>query len=360
MDNQTLQSVQDILAKNPSLGIVVGKNHSVDEMAAALSLYLALKGAGKQVSIATPVDPLVEVSSLVGVNKVKKSLDGEGSDMVVAFPYQEGEIEKVSYTLENGFLNIIVKASESGLSFTDKDVIFKKSGGLPSALFVVGTPRLSDLGTLFDPQQLKDVTLINIDNKIENQGFGDLVLVSPEFSSVSEQVGHLLESLAYPLDLDIAQNLLSGIYSGTENFQSPKTSSLAFEMAAKLMHQGAKKPQVSPSKRPFEGDQTFAQRQDNNRQDRPQGMPRPQRPMPRPMPRPQQFNQGPMNQPMPRPFPRPAQTQRQQQNVQLQPNQAFGNAADRPEDEKQKDNPDEKDAPADWLTPKVYKGSSLV
>lgn len=385
MDSLTLQSIQDILAKNNSIGIVVGKNHSLDEMGAALALYLSLKNSGKQVSIASPSDPLVEVSSLIGVNKVKKSLDGDGGDLVVAFPYQEGEIEKVSYTLENGFLNIIVKAAEDGLSFGEKDVQFKKSGGLPYALFVVGTPRLSDLGALFDPEQLKNTTLINVDNKLENQGFGDVVLVSPEFSSVSEQIGHLLESLAYTIDIDVAQNLLSGISSGTDNFQSPKTSSLAFEMAAKLMQQGAKRQAVSNIK-PFAGDQTFESRQQGEtRLQRPQNQfPRAQRQTPRPFPRPQQFGQSPLNQPKPfgqsqnqnRPFGdaqgKPVQPQRPmpqfnltqpqsqvQSNVQPQSTQPFGAAADKPEDEKQKD-VNEKDAPPDWLTPKVYKGSTLV
>jgi len=240
MDNSYTQRIQEVLQKNEQIGIVVGKNPTIDDMASGLALYLGLKAAQKNVSIASPTEPIVEVSSLVGINKVSTTLSGEGGDLVVTFPYKDREIEKVSYSLENGYLNIIVKAGEDGLSFTEKDVQYKRGGGgLPTLLFIVGTPRLSDLGGLFNPDALKDTTVVNIDNKADNQGFGDIVVVSPRSSSVSELMANLLEDLALPIDVDIAQNLLLGISFSTDNFQDSKTSATAFEMAAMLMKKGA-------------------------------------------------------------------------------------------------------------------------
>ena len=105
------------------MAVIVKPNPSLDEMAAGLGMYLVLKQMGKNISIACPTDPIVAVSSLVGIDQVQKSLGGEGGDLTVSFPYQEGEIEKVSYTLDNGQLNIVVKAGEKGLSFQQKDVL---------------------------------------------------------------------------------------------------------------------------------------------------------------------------------------------------------------------------------------------
>jgi len=336
MDNTAIQAIQDILARNDQIGVAVGKNPSLDDMGAALSLYLMLKQLGKQVTIACPTDPLVEISSLVGINKVRKSLAAEGGDLIVSFPYEEGEIEKVSYTLENGSLNIIVKPSGESLSFSEKDVEYKKSGNLPTALFVVGTARLSDLGPLFDPEVLKDATLINIDNKAENQGFGDVVLVSPKYSSVSEQVASLLFSIGSDIDLDTAQNLLSGISQATENFQSPRTSFLAFEITARLLQRGARRPELGSSRKQQTPDAYFQPKD-----------PRPaQKPQPQPFPK--SFGQQPRQNPQPRPA--QAQPQRTQKSV----------VSDLAEVQKADEQKDEKDAPPDWLTPKVYKGSTLV
>lgn len=248
MEEKTLQKLKELIANNEKIAIAVGKNPSIDEMGAALSLYLSLKASNKNVVVACPTEPLVEVSSLVGIDKVKTIFASDGADLVVSFPYKEGEIEKVSYTLEDGDLNIIVKAGSNGLSFAEKDVRYKRGGGssLSSLLFVIGTPRLSDLGKLFDPELLKETTVVNIDNKVDNQGFGDIVLVSPRFSSVCEQIANLINFLGLPLDIDGAQNLLSGISFATDNFQKPTTSFLAFEMAGVLLKKGAvRKPSIS-------------------------------------------------------------------------------------------------------------------
>lgn len=235
-----LEKIKDLLAKNENIGIAVGRNPGIDQMAAALSLYLALSDTSKKINIVCPTEPIVEVSSLVGINKVKKTFDGGASgDLTVSFPYEEGEIEKISYTLEEGKLNILVKAGENGLSFNEKDVEYKREGTAPGLVFVVGTPRISDLGTAFDMETLKDSKVINIDYKPENQGFGDIPLLGSNASSVCELMANFISSLSLKMDVDIASNLLTGIIDATDNFQSTTTSALAFETVAVLLKKGA-------------------------------------------------------------------------------------------------------------------------
>lgn len=255
MDTQTQQKIKELLEKNNTIGIAVGKDPEVDEMGAALALYLSLQNVGKSVSIACPTEPIVEVASLVGIDQVKNSFDSrKAGDLMVSFPYKEGEIEKISYTLEDGFLNILVKTGKLGLSFDEKEIRYKREGVTQGVLFTIGTPRLSDLGKLFDLQALKDTKIINIDNKAENQGYGDIVLVSTNLSSVSEQVASLIFSLGLKMDIDIAQNLLSGVSMATDNFQNPNTSSLAFEMAASLLRKGAVRTRSRATKTITEAD----------------------------------------------------------------------------------------------------------
>ncbi|MBU4099385.1 hypothetical protein KJ980_07085, partial [Patescibacteria group bacterium] len=101
MDNAIVQKIKDAISNNDNIAIIVGKNPSIDEMAAALSLYLLLK-ENKKVTIVCPTQPIVELSNLVGIDKVATRLEGGEGDLVVSFPYVEGEVEKVSYTLESG------------------------------------------------------------------------------------------------------------------------------------------------------------------------------------------------------------------------------------------------------------------
>ncbi len=302
--DQTLSKLNEFLGSSKSIAVVAPKDSSVDQMAAALSLFLSLQAAGRQVSIATPENPLVELSHLVGIDKVKTSLGGSSGDLVVSFPYNEGEIEKVSYTLEDGLLNIVVKAGELGFSSDQKDVKYTRPQGGLDLLFIVGAARISDLGKLFDPELLKETTVVNIDNNSQNQGFGDIVMVSTRLSSVSEQIANVLMSLNLPMDLDIAQNLLDGILSATNNFQSPNTSALALEMGGVLMRNGAKRESLS---------REMASTAFN----------RPQIPV-------QNQPSAPVQNSQPAPV----------QNSQPTNDQTFNNP------------------PEDWLTPKIYKGST--
>jgi hypothetical protein len=308
MDNTIFRHIGEAIEKNPSIGIVTGKNPTLDEMGAALALYLALTKLGKSVNIATPENPLVEVSSLVGIDKVKTSLSGKSGDLTVSFPYQEGEIDKVSYTLEDGLLNIVVKAGEKGLSFEQNEVLFTRAEGAPGLLFIIGIPRLSDLGKFLDVASLKNTMVVNVDNKAENQGFGDVVMVYPMLSSISEQVANLIVTLNLKLDIDTAQNLMQGISFATNNFGDQKTSALAFEMAAILMKNGAVR---------F-GNSNLKPEQTVNTE---------------------QF------------FPRPVTRSQTKAADQVAPKPVV--SQQEPEIETTNENP-----PEDWLAPKIYKGST--
>ncbi len=300
-----IQRLREIFEKDALFAIVVGQDYGTDEMAGALSLYLTLKTLGKNVSIVSTKAPLVEVSNLVGISDVKPRFESNSGDLIVSFPYQQDEIGKVSYTLEGGFLNIIVKPKENALSFGEKDVIFRRSSETPAVLITVGVSRLSEISSIFNIDLLKDTTIINIDKPGNNEGFGDIVVMGQGASSVSEQIANILISLGYPQDPDIAQNLMSGIIQATQNFQSDRTSSLAFEMAGILLRNGAKREMT---KRPAVDltQQRILQQLRN--------------------------------------VPRPTQQIREFPREQKKDDQALGRQA----------------TPPDWLSPKIYKGSTSV
>lgn len=306
-----IQKLREILEKDGSFAIVVGQDYGMDEMAGALSLYLILRSSGKNVSVVSSRAPLVEVSNLVGISEVKPRFESKNGDLVVSFPYQEDEIGKVSYTLEGGFLNIIVKPKENALSFGENDVIFRRSSETPAVLITVGVKRFSELSSMFNIESLKDTTIVNIDKPGNNEGFGDIVIMGQGTSSVSEQVTNILLSLAYPMDQDIAQNLMNGIVSATGNFQREGTSSLAFEMAGILLRNGARRESVRAT---VNLEQQRVLQQLRNIQ-------RPQ----------QQIKE----------FPG-------EQKKDDQPARPAGGTLSRQK------------TPADWLTPKIYKGSTTV
>ncbi|MBI4098118.1 MAG: hypothetical protein HY426_03685 [Candidatus Levybacteria bacterium] len=325
-----IQKLREIFDRSGTFAVVVGPSYGLDEMGAALSIYLTLISQGKDVSIISSKEPLVEVSNLVGIDRVKSNFESKSGDLIVSFPYQENEIGKVSYTLEGGFLNIIVKPKENSLSFGERDVLFKRSGEAPSVLIALGVKKLSELSVHFNIESLKDTTIVNIDKNGANEGFGDVVVIGQGASSVSEQVANILVSLAYPMDLDIAQNLMSGIVEATADFQSSQTSSLAFEMAGVLLRNGAIRENIRPAR---------AQRAPSSQFD-PFGMPAPRSS--------QALRPGPGQTVPPRGVPTRVAPPQAPRPSSAQPIREFPR-------EQKKD-----EAPPDWLSPKIYKGSTNV
>ncbi|HET9946938.1 MAG TPA: hypothetical protein VFQ63_02650 [Patescibacteria group bacterium] len=354
MDNQTFQRIRDLINQHQTVGVVVKPNPSLDEMAAALGMYLVLKQMGKDVSIACPTDPVVGISSLVAIDKVQKGFSGGGNgDLTVSFPYKEGEIEKVSYTLDNGHLNIQVKAGPQGMNFQQNDVEFKRAGSAPSLLFAIGIAHVADMKPVFDPALSPSTAVVNIDNKADNENYGEVVVVATKFSSVSEQVADFVTLLEpqVELDKDTCQNLLSGILFATNDFTSPSTSYLAFEMAGILMKKGAQRV-VAQTSLP----NTVA----NPAAFFPPQIPQPVASMPQPVVNtfvPQQpiMQQPSMPQPVVNTFvPQQPVAPVQQPVMPQQPVQVLQQAPVAPVSQAPQE------TPADWLAPKVYKGSTVL
>lgn len=341
-----IQRLREIFDRESSFAIVVGQDYTIDEMGASLALYLTLSSLGKDVSVISSKQPLVEVSNLVGIDRVRSGYESKNGDLVVSFPYQGDEIGKVSYTLEAGFLNIIVKPKENALSFGEKDVLFRRSGDVPRVLIAVGVKRLSELSSIFNIESLKDSTIVNIDKAGSNEGFGDIVMIGQSASSVSEQVANVMLALAYPIDPDAAQNLLSGIVHATGDFQSSMTSSLAFEMAGILLRSGAVREGVSA---PRQMRRPIAQ------------MPQAQSMPPvQPSPAMQPTNNF-VDDVMPNPSLQQVVSQRQARVTSAQSLRGTQTQVNTPSSQTELPS-DQKgdDAPPDWLAPKIYKGSTNV
>ncbi len=232
--------LRDFLDREQEVGIVIGNHQNLDTYAAALALYLSLTQAGKKVQIVSKKNPTVEVSSLVGIDRVKEGFVGNTSKLVVALPYIKGEVEKVLFTEAPDTINFHLTAAE-GRSITPfdlKDVKLMWEGGAPAAIITIGVGTVDELSGVVDTNAVK---IVNIDSFAGNSRFGEVVMVDESFSSLSEVIGKVIKDLALPTDLDIAQNVMDGVLFSTRNFTKPNTSPLAFEAVSNSMYQGAQR-----------------------------------------------------------------------------------------------------------------------
>lgn len=238
---QEKNTLSAFFADSNDIGIVIGASgNKTDNTAAALSLYLSLKNSGKNIQVISLSDPIVEESHLVGIDNIGKSFSGNVKTLTISVPYREGEIDKVSYNIEKDRLNVNLFAQTHGISFSEKDINYIKQGAAPSSIITLGVRLKSDLAGIVELKE--DSKILQIDLR-SNDRFGSIALIDPTYSSVSEAVTELLYELAFPVDIDTAQNLLDGIVAATDNF-SKTASMFAFQFAGLLMQSGAQRRQV--------------------------------------------------------------------------------------------------------------------
>src|SRR3989338_5785512 len=96
MQPNSLQKAIEIINTGSSGVICMPENPSVDAIAAATALYLGLTKIGKNVSLASSA-PLN--SDLHAADKVQQNISTTGDNLVITFPFSEGSIDKVDYSI---------------------------------------------------------------------------------------------------------------------------------------------------------------------------------------------------------------------------------------------------------------------
>lgn len=350
-----ITETRTILENAKSISIILGSNPTLDAVASSLAFYLSLSLAGKQVSVSCPTEMTVELSRLVGVDKISPSLgNAEGKNLVISFPYQEGSIEKVSYNIENDTFNLVIEPREGYPSITAEMMRYASSGGATDAIISIGVEKLTDLNSLYTQNQqlFTDKPIVNVDIQPQNARFGKTNIIDPS-QSLSELTVNMLSQLALTIDADTATNLLAGITQASQNFTGPNTSAATFEAAAICLRHQARKTQVEKLNRVSSTAPFGIPQQEKTAPTAPfsaQQLPK----MPKPVsPRPfgqQAFNASPRQSQMPRnQQPMPQQVIKPQAKPTVPANYT----------PPLRENPNP-ETPPDWLKPKIYRGSTLL
>src|SRR3989344_7658411 len=246
LNGEQVSQAKNLLENSNNILVVIRINPSIDKIAGALSLYLSLSAAGKQVSLVTPTEMTVQFNQLVGVDKISTSFNAtSGKNLIISFPYQEGSIEKVSYNIENDTFNLVIEPRDGFPAITSEMMNYSFGNGDYDVIITLSCSNPNELGQILGKNQnlLRGKNIINIDTDNKNSLFGKINLIDSTVSSISEIILGLLDQLGLPIEPDMATNLLTGITAKTENFSSQKTTAGTFEAAAMLLKYGGRKSQ---------------------------------------------------------------------------------------------------------------------
>ncbi|NIS78807.1 MAG: bifunctional oligoribonuclease/PAP phosphatase NrnA [Anaerolineales bacterium] len=105
------------------------------------------------------------------------------------------------------------------------------------ALIVVDVSNFDRIG--IPNERLPRKPDLNIDHHPTNTRFAVLNLVEPEASASAEILYDLLLALGFPLDVDVATSLLTGMITDTIGFRTANVSARTLKVAAELVELGA-------------------------------------------------------------------------------------------------------------------------
>lgn len=324
-----LSQVKNLLPSAQSILIALPLNSNIDKLASGLALYLSLTQAGKSLSVFCPDTIKVGQSHLFAIDKVSQTIPtATGGDYSLTFKDVAtngvvSSLEKLDYSVLGNDLVLVFK-SLPGQTFQPQNIIPGNSGGSFNLIFVIGASNLNEL-----TQNVSGAHLVNIDNNQANTNFGQTNIVDPNAASISEMVVSIISSLVLPFDADMASNLIAGIFEATSNLTSDKGNAETFMAMANCLRVGGRKPQApsgfSATGGPASGWDLSAL--------------------------------------MP---PQPASQQVSGSVSQQQPTEAFvnptivGQPTPSPEERPSFEQVvSESEAEPDWLTPKIFKGSSI-
>lgn len=242
--------LKNILPAAKSVLIAVSANAGIDKMAAALSLFLVLEAQGKEVSIVSDDEVKVSSAHLFGIDHVQKTLPKTGGgnltltlEGVAASDNTIPALEKLDWAAQNNNLNLVFHVLP-GQTFQPARIVPHYQGSGFNAIFVIGAVNLNALGNIYQQNQASftGAHIVNIDNQLGNTSFGATNVLDTNASSISEIMVNLIPDLGFNLDADAASNLLVGVFGVTNNLTNEKVSAETYMAVANCLRVGGKKP----------------------------------------------------------------------------------------------------------------------
>lgn len=248
-----LTELKTLLPTAKNILIALPVNASIDVLASGLSLFLTLQGSGKQVSIVCDDTIKVGQAHLFGVDHIQKNIPStEGGNLtltlegVAASDNTIPALEKLDWYAENSNLNLVFHILP-GQTFQPAKIVPKYQGSGFNLIFTVGAVNLNALGNVYSSnnQVFSGTHIVNLDIQVANTSFGQTNVLDTQASSVSEIMSNVVTDLGFALNTDAASNLIAGIFDATQNLTNDKASAETYMAVASCLRVGGRKPTVS-------------------------------------------------------------------------------------------------------------------
>ncbi|MBU2577323.1 hypothetical protein KKA69_00660 [Patescibacteria group bacterium] len=247
--NYPFNELRERISMAQKVIVALPKSPYFDQVAAALALAVSLEESGKNVSVLCPTPMTVEYNHLVGVNKITNKV--QGRDLLITFNYSAEDIEKVSYNDDNNKPNILVQPKSGSSPLSPEAVSYSYSGTGADLIITIGLKNANQLN--FAGLNPGENFIMNFDIDPANSQFGQVNIIDSEAASYSEAALAMITGSGLSFAVDSAQNVISGIWAGTQGLSSSRVQADTFEAISICLRTGAQKPAGNIERKELQG-----------------------------------------------------------------------------------------------------------
>jgi len=236
------QQIVKLVDKKKNILVIAPENINGDAISATLALSNVLKKIANDVQFILPKELPKRFEFFPIINSSSRDILRK-KEFVLTIKNIEHHIDNLRYQKKDDFLHLYFNAEKE----VEKKDFWVNPSYYFDLIFTINTQDFENLGDSFrcNPDLFFKTPVINIDNDIANENFGEVNLVDTASSSVSEIVMELIDFLDRNLlDEKIATLVLAGLIDATHNFQSSKTTPQTFNNAALLVSRGADRQKI--------------------------------------------------------------------------------------------------------------------
>ena len=218
---------------------------SMDEIAAVIAFGLLLNQWQKPFEAVIPGFQASQLPAFLRDQIPLKSQIGALQTFHLKLNVKETPLSELRYEVKDGVLDITVTPKHG--SWTPQDVNFRHGQSRYDLIVALGCPDQASLGSLIRDHRefVFQTTVLNIDHSPANEAWGQVNLLQPTATSVTELLFTWLKEMQKPITTPgLATALLTGMIAKTKSFKDPKVTPLTLAHAAALMEAGAARERI--------------------------------------------------------------------------------------------------------------------
>lgn len=237
--NETAQ-IEKLLEGKKNILIAFGKENTGDAIASAIAIALFLDNKGIKSDIVSDTFSLPNAFKFLPKSDNIKASLGSLKKFIITIDTSDSGVEELSYDTRDNLLRIFVTPKKG---FIRKGKVeMAESEFTYDLIITVGTADMLALGEVYTKHTefFHQTPLINIDNNITNEHFGQVNVVDATMTATTEVIFDILQKMGSEnIDSKLATAILTGIISRTRSFKTEEIKPHTLETAGRLVKLGA-------------------------------------------------------------------------------------------------------------------------